>query len=161
MLLSIGEHVDVLWIISGSIISIVLGVCGFIFKRILSQIDILQKNMETMQEKSMLYVTKDDISKICTKNQNQCPKVLDLSGIVRNITSSLGRFTEITKDIITDQKILRQDILPIKYVNMDYFKDTIGRIEKNLFETTKEMRETAQRIFDKVDDIKKNGKSRV
>jgi hypothetical protein len=120
-------------------------ICGIIGKLLWSIIDLrvsskykdymtIPQMRELMIEvlKTQNVVTMESLLAFCTKAQGTCPK----GNEVTTITSSFAAFAGTMKEVVAEQKKLRQEILPKDYPSMHLFEQTVERIERTIAEST-------------------------
>lgn len=85
----------------------------------------------------------------CSQHQASCPKVTDMTLFSDNMRT----LAETMKEVVTEQKKLRQEILPEKYVRKEDFNATVERIEKSVEEACTTFQTTAGGIFKRINEV--------
>jgi hypothetical protein len=85
----------------------------------------------------------------CREHQELCPKINDMTLFSSNQTT----ISNTLKEVVNEQKKLRQETLPDKYVSRSDFNGTIGRIEKNIADAVAQFNTTTTSIFARINEV--------
>ena len=92
-------------------------------------------------------ITSPELIAFCERAQGSCPRSADYN----SLEASLKTFTDTIKEVVNEQKILRQHTLPKEYTSLHAFETTIGRIERTMSESTGRVEASVARIEARLD----------
>lgn len=105
-------------------------------------------------------ITETDLRDFCMKAQISCPKAIEMikfNADIRSQTESISisqrQIAETLKEVVYEQKILRQITLPEKYISVPTFNAAIGRIERSMENAVADLKGYVEKIEERINDF--------
>jgi hypothetical protein len=92
------------------------------------------------------------LDEYCRAAQTKCPRATDIS----KMSDSAATLASSVTFLLAEQKKLREDTLPEKYVARLTFKDTVDRIEKSVDKAMIKFDSVAENIYDRINRVNEN-----
>ena len=127
-------------VVTGGMVVGVITICSIFVKLLFTFIDMKFKSPKEG------IVNLEDIQEFCKSAQLNCPKILGIAKLDANMETVANTL----KEVVEEQKKLRQETLPEKYVGMPLFNDSVKRIERSV-----------EKIFERINDLNDNIDSKI
>lgn len=92
------------------------------------------------------------LDQYCAAAQQRCPRASDIT----KMSDSAATLASSVTFLLAEQKKLREETLPERYVARLTFKDTVDRIERSVDKAVTKFDEVAENIYDRINKVNEN-----